>query len=162
MGPSSAHHAVRAPVSERHVCCFVPCPFLVRRSVSRSCSHTPAGRCHLNFTFNSVSFFVRRSDFSFFNSIQVCFFNLFKLTDFCFATSAQCHWSYRLCRKRLDHLLSLPAENWTCFIEANPHVHCVHTIVHVQLDHCSVSSISNVRILFIQHHDGSSSDNFPL
>ena len=53
------------------------------------------------------------------------------------------------CRKRLDHSLSLPAENWTCFIEANPHVHCVHTIVHVQLDHCSVTSISDVRFALL-------------
>ena len=28
------------------------------------------------------------------------------------------------CRKLLDDSLSLPAENWTCFIEAHPHVHC--------------------------------------
>ena len=63
------------------------------------------------------------------------------------------------CRKRLDHSLSLPAENWTCFIEADPHVHRVHTIVHVQLDHCSVSSVSNVRIPFVQHKNVSSSDD---
>ena len=63
------------------------------------------------------------------------------------------------CRKRLDHSLSLPAENGTCFIEANPHVHCVHTIVHVHLDHSSVSSVSNVRILFVQHNNVSSSDD---
>ena len=56
------------------------------------------------------------------------------------------------CRKRFDHSLSLPAENWTCFIKTNPHVHCVHSVVHVQLHHCSVSNVSNVRILFI-HHD---------
>ena len=56
------------------------------------------------------------------------------------------------CRKRLDHSLSLPAENWTCFIEANPHVHRVHTIVHVQLDHRPISSVSNVQIPSIQHN----------
>ena len=32
------------------------------------------------------------------------------------------------CRMRLDHSLSLPSENGTCFIEAKSHVHCVHTI----------------------------------
>ena len=64
-----------------------------------------------------------------------------------------------VCRKRLDHSLSLPTENWTCFIEANPHVHCVHTIIYVQLDHCSISNVSDVRILFIQHNNVSSSDD---
>ena len=62
-------------------------------------------------------------------------------------------------RKRTDHSLSLPAETWTCFIEAIPHVFCVHTVVHVQLDHCSVSNISNVRIPFTQHDSVSGSDN---
>ena len=64
------------------------------------------------------------------------------------------------CRKRLDHSLSLPAENWNCFIKASPHVHFVHSVVHVQLDHCSISSISDVRILFVQHHKVSSSADF--
>ena len=51
------------------------------------------------------------------------------------------------CRRRLDHSLSLPAENWTCFVEADPHVHCVHTVIHVQLDHWSVSNVSKERSL---------------
>ena len=63
------------------------------------------------------------------------------------------------CRKRLDHSLSLPAENRTCFIKANPHVHRVHTVAHVQLDPCSISNISDVRIIFIQHHSVSGSDD---
>ena len=59
-----------------------------------------------------------------------------------------------------DHLLSLPAEMWTPLIEAHPHVHCEHYVVHVHLDHRSISNIANVRILFIQHNNASSSDNF--
>ena len=57
-------------------------------------------------------------------------------------------------RKRFAHLLFLLAENWNCFIETNPHVHCV------QFDYCFISSTSNVRILLIQHHNVSSSDDF--
>ena len=62
-------------------------------------------------------------------------------------------------RKRFDHSLSLPAENRPCLIKADLHVHCVHTIVCVQFYHRSVTSISDVRILFIQHNDVSGSDN---
>ena len=50
-------------------------------------------------------------------------------------------------RKRLGHSVSLPAENRTRLIKANPHVHRVHTFVHVQLDHRPISCVSNVWIL---------------
>ena len=63
------------------------------------------------------------------------------------------------CPTRFDHVLPVPAENKTSFIETHPHVHGVHSVVHVQLDHRSISSISNVRILFIPHHNVSGSDN---
>ena len=36
---------------------------------------------------------------------------------------------------------------------------CVNTVAHVQLDYCSVLSVSNVRILFVQHNNVSSSDD---
>ena len=42
------------------------------------------------------------------------------------------------CRKRLDHSLCLPAENWTCFIEANPRPLCTH--------HCSRPAWSLCRL----------------
>ena len=44
-------------VSERHVCRFVIFPLCLRRSVSRSCSHTPVWRCQLSFAFTFVSCF---------------------------------------------------------------------------------------------------------
>ena len=56
MVASSAHHTMCAPGSERHVCCFVIFPLLLRRSVSRSCSHTPVWRRILSFAFSFVSF----------------------------------------------------------------------------------------------------------
>ena len=46
------------------------------------------------------------------------------------------------------------------FHQDESNVLCVHSVVHVQLDHCSISSISNVRILSIQHNNVSSSDDF--
>ena len=101
-----------------------------------------------------------------FNSVSSIFFNLtdvlsnvVTLTDLCFFTSAQCCQSHRLVGKAVCPL-SLPAENWTCFIEANPHVHCAHFVVHVQLDHCSISSVSKVRILLIQRNKFPGWDNF--
>ena len=45
---------------------------------------------------------------------------------------------FRLVESGLPNLLSLPAENWPCFVEADPRV---HSVVHVQLDHRSVSNI---------------------
>ena len=62
------------------------------------------------------------------------------------------------CRNWFDHSPSLPSENWTCFIEANPHVHCAHSAVHVQLDHRSISNISNMRIVFTNTTISSSDD----
>ena len=35
----------------------------------------------------------------------------------------------RACRQRFDHSLSLPAENWTRFIETNLHVHCARSVI---------------------------------
>ena len=96
-------------------------------------------------TIVSCSFFFRHPVFSFFNSFQFCFFHLFKRTDVCFSTSTQV---LQACRKRFGHSLLPPAENWTCS-SMNAHVHCAHPFVlHVQLDHCSISSISNVRTMF--------------
>ena len=63
------------------------------------------------------------------------------------------------CRKRLDHSLSLPAENRPCLIQTDPHVHRVHPVVRDQFYYRSVSNVSNVRILFVQHDDLPGSDN---
>ena len=142
MGASPAHHAVCVPVSERYVCCFMLFPFLLH--ASGSCSHTPVGRCQ---------------SFTFFNSVQFC-----PSTSSNFLFSAFLRYTalpaLQACRKRFDHTLSLPMENWTCFIEAHPHVLCAHSAVHVQCDHRSISSTSNVRVPLIQHHDVSNSDKF--
>ena len=89
--------------------------------------------------------------------LQFCFFSFFRFSFCCKFTSTQCCLTFQACRKRFDHLLSLPTENRTCFIEAHPHVHCAHSVVHVHLDHRSISNISNVRILFIQHNNVSGS-----
>ena len=78
----------------------------------------------------------------------------FPLLQFCTMLPA-----FQACRKQLDHSLSLPAENRTR-VKANPHVHRVHTIVHVQLDRRPISSVSNVRIPFIQHNSIPNLDDF--
>ena len=49
----------------------------------------------------------------------------------------------QVCLRRSSHSLSLPAEHRTNFIETYPHVHGVHSTVHVQLDDCVISSVSN-------------------
>ena len=136
------------------MCCFVLFSFLLCRFVSGSCPHTPVWRCQVSFAVNYVSFFIRHSVFSFFNSIPPQI-----LPSFCFLLRHLYTMlpAFQACRKRFDHLLSLPAES---FMEADPHVHCVHSTVHVHLDHRSISNISNVRILFIQHTNVSGSDNF--
>ena len=59
----------------------------------------------------------------------------------------------------LSHSLSLQGVNGTFYIKTNPHVHSVHSAVHVLLDRGSTWSVSNVRMLFIQHYNVSSSDN---
>ena len=118
--------------------CVALCVSLCR-FVSGSCPHTPVWRCQFFFAVSSVSFFISHSVFSFFNSIQ---FNFFQFTVFCFLHLHTMHPALQACRKRFGHLLSLPAENWTCLIEADPHVHCVHSMVHVHLDHRSISNIS--------------------
>ena len=59
------------------------------------------------------------------------------------------------CRKRLDHSLSLPAENRTCLIKANPRVHRVHTVAH-SLFHPKCFGCED---FFIQHRSVSSSDD---
>ena len=109
------------------------------------CPHAPILRCQFFFTVNSVSS----------NTFHLVFLQLFHLVllqlhsilflhllpIFCFQLFHLCTMlpALQAFRKWSNRLLSLPAENWTCFTEANPHVHCVHTVVHVQLDHCSVS-----------------------
>ena len=80
--------------------------------------------------------------FTLLNSIQCC------CTDLCFFTSTHCCWFYKL----FGHSLSLSAENGTCFIQTNPYVHGVHSVVYVHLHHFYISSMSNVRVLVIQHH----------
>ena len=124
MDAPPAHHAVCAPASERYVSCFMLFPFFLRRSVSGSCSHTPVRRCQFLFTVKSSSFI--HSVLSFFNAIKFCSFNFFQ-----FSPGLQAR------RTRFDHSLSLPTENWTCFIEASPHLHCTSSVVHVHLDHRS-------------------------
>ena len=88
-------------------------------------------------------------------SLRIALIFSLPLLQFCTLLPAS-----QACRKRLDHSLSLPAENRTRFIKASIRVHCVHTIVHVQLDHRPISSVSNVRILFIQHNSVPSLDDF--
>ena len=82
------------------------------------------------------------------HSIQFCCFIPITLNDFSLFTSAHC------CRpNRLDESgLSTPCP---CQLKVGPvssrqihHVHFAHFAVHVQLDHCAISNISNVRILF--------------
>ena len=131
MGASSAHHAVCAPVSERYVCCFTFFPFFLRRLVSGCCTHTSVWRRQLSFTFNFVSCFSCHRVFSFFNFSQFCSFNRL-ISD-----SPPLHTVAGLTSQSngFGHSLSLPAENWTCFIKANPHVHCAHSVIHLQLHH---------------------------
>ena len=158
MGASSAHHTMCAPISERQVCCLVLFPLSAPVGSDDLLSHPSLAaptllhlqlRLLLPLTFRLV--LLQLHSILFLQLILIFCFLLFHLCTMLLALQA--------CRKRLDHSLSLPAENWICFIEANPHVHCVHTAVHVQLCHRSVSNISNVRILFIQHHNVSGSDN---
>ena len=94
--------------------------------------------------------------------IQFCCYNLVTLTDLCFFTSTHCCEPYKLVESGLATHCPCKLKNWTCFMETNPHVLCAHSAVHVhvQLNDCSISSVSNVRILFIQNHDVSSSNDF--
>ena len=148
MGASSAQHAMCAPVSQWHPCCLVPFPLCLRRSVTRqsvgvkspppSCS--PPASCDIWFLL------VQHHSF--------CSFTLLKLTDLCCPTSTYAS------RTLFGHSLALSAEKWSCFIKTNSCIQCPHSIVHVQLDHCSTPSIWNVWILFMQNHDVSSSDDF--
>ena len=62
-----------------------------------------------------------------------------------FITSADFHQSYRFGDWRKCHSLSPPAENWARFIEADPHVHRVHTTVHFQLDCRANSFVSELQ-----------------
>ena len=159
MGTTSSHHAVHAPVSERHVCRFMllsspfeSACFWVLLSLANLALLTPLLR---QSRFPSSSDIPSRSSSTPYN---FCFF-----TPSCFSVMSLhlCTMlpALQACRKRLDHSLSLPAENWTCFIEANPHVHRAHTVAHVQLDHCSIPNVSDVRVLFIQHNSVSGSDD---
>ena len=159
VGASPSHHAVCAPISKRYVCCFAllspfalvyswALPSLANLALPILLRHRSLLLLHL------TSHHVLLQHHSI---LSLLLFPLFH--------SLLCHLytmlpALQACRKRLGHSLSLPAENRTCFIETNPHVHCVHTIIYVQLDHCSVTSISDVRILFIQHNNVSSSDDF--
>ena len=122
MGATSSDHAVHAPVSKWHVCRFMFLSFPLSRLVSGSCSHSPIWRCQLLFAVNLVSFPLQL------HSILL----LHSILHFRFQSSHLCTMlpALQACRKRLDHSLSLPAENRTCFIEANPHVHRVHTVAH--------------------------------
>ena len=128
--------------------------FLLGWVVSGSCSRTPVERYLLFFIINSVSFRLLPLQ------LHSILFPQFLLM-FCFLLFHPFTMLPALlaCGKRFDHLLSLPAENWTCVIEASPHVHCVRSAVHVQLDHRSISRIPNVRIVSIQHDNVSGSDN---
>ena len=125
-------HQSRARVLQR----VLPSLFFLRRFVPRTCSLTPVWRL--------TSCLVL---------LQLCSILLlpllpsdgFLILHLCTLLSV-----FQACRKRVGH--SLSAESWTCLIETHPHVRCVHFVVYVQLDHCSISCISNVRILFSQHH----------
>ena len=157
MGATPSHHAVCAPFSKRYVCCSSLSPFalvcswalpsLANRALTILLHHRSLLLPHL------TSHHVLLQHHSILSLLLFLLFHSL-LSHLCTMLPA-----LQACRKRLDHSMSLPAENWTCFIKANPHVHCVHTIVHIQLDHCSVTSVSDVWILFIQHNDVSSSDD---
>ena len=134
MGASSAHHAVRAPVSDRYVCCvmlfFFFCvglllgPTLTRQSVPLL--HRQF-RVPLHLTWRLLP---PQTPF------QLLF--LLLLQSVCFLLVDLN--TMLACRKRFDN------------VEGNALVLCAHS-VHVQLDHCSISSISNERILFVHRTD---------
>ena len=140
--------------------CVASCSFsfLLRRSVPGSSSHTPVGRCQFFFTICLLLLLTFRllllqlHSILFLQLLPIFRFQMFHLHTVLPTLQA--------CRKRFDHSPSLPAENCTCFIDTNPHVHCVHSVVHVQFDHRYIASISNVRICCIQHHGVSKLDNF--
>ena len=74
--------------------------------VAAGFAHTQVGRCHLSFTFNSISFFILLQ------LTQFCSFNFCESTDFCCSTSTQCRFS-RLGERGLT-TQSLPTQDWTC------------------------------------------------
>ena len=160
MGATRSHHAVCAPVSERYVRGFVFLSLSLCVGLFLSPAHTrqsgaaksssPTSSLSLHLTSHHVLLQL--------HSIQSLFMS-FHFSVFCCFTSAQCCRPCRLVECGLTTHCPCPAENWTCFIETNPHVHCVHTIVHVQLDHCPISNVSNVRIPIIPHTDVSFSDD---
>ena len=160
MGAASSPDAVYAPVSERNVCCFELFSFLLCRCVSGSRPHTPVWRRQFFFT-SMLS--PSSSDILSCPSSTPLNFVSSSPSNFLFSAVSPLHNAAGFSSlSKAACPLNCPCQlkNWTCFIEANPHVHCVHTFVHVHLDHCSVSNVSNVRILFIQHDSVSGSDNF--
>ena len=97
MSATPSHHAVCAPVSERHVCCYVLLslslcvglflgPALTRQSGAAN-SSSPSISSPSS-SDNLITFF--------FNSIQFCLFTPSCFSVFCCFTSAQCCRPYRL------------------------------------------------------------------
>ena len=129
-------------VTEWYVCCFHAflfpsasvCFWVLLLHTSRAVPNL------FFFAVDSASFSIRYSVFTFSNYIQFCSFKLFKLTVFRFFHLYTMLLALHACRKQI-------------------HMSIAHFLYHVQFDHRSNSIISNVRILFIQHHDGSSSGN---
>ena len=91
-----------------------------------------------------------------------CVSSLHSTLSLCCFTSAQCCWPYRLVESILTTDSPCQLKTGPVSSRQNPHAHCVHTIFQVQLDHRSVSSVSNVRIHFVQHYNVSSSYNLFL
>ena len=149
MRATSARHAMCAPVSERHVCCFMLFPF---PSVSVCSWVLPSHASLLSLTplRHALHLLLRLTSRLFPLQLHSILFSQL-LSKFCLLLFHV---------RTMDHSLSLPVEYWTRFICANPHVHRVHSVVCVQLDRRSISNGSNERILFIQHDNVSSSDCF--
>ena len=127
MVASSIHQKLCTPVSERHVRCFVLFPLLfVCLFRSPALSRQSGGANSPSSSTSSPASSDLPCSFSSSNSIQICFMNLFKLTDFCFSISTQCHRSHKLVESGL-------AAHSPCQLKTGPvsskqiHTSTVHT-----------------------------------
>ena len=111
MGASSAHHAVRASV------CF-------EVLLSHASRVVPSlSRYQLNLFFH-LSFCLLPLQLH-----SILFLQLLQTDRFLFRRFYTELLVWQACRKRFGHSLSMSAENWTCFIETNPHVHWLFTFI---------------------------------
>ena len=169
----SAHSAVCAPVSEGYVSCFMflsllqgwfaACPN--PQSAGSNSRSTSSPIASASFAVSSPSVNLHNSHASPFSLVTLLLF-LLAVAGFVhtFLSSILLHF-YRFvlqaCRLHRCRSLSPPAENRTCFIEADSHVHRIETTVLVQLDRRATSSVSNLWVAFLQHNDVAGLRNFP-